>query len=570
MSEFDITIDTHANEGGGGSHVYSDDERANAAGKHPVSRRGDSADEIDPRKLYRDPSTSELRWYYTHTFAKTLVDKPIYDAFKHGFRFEGDDAEQPLVSEGNGQLTPDELLHRTEYVEQYQMAQIKARRDGFALLFIGVRDTTDGVHISPFHEDFDVVEITHTKVLTIDDLCACGKIEIQEQVEDAYPELGDNWTVRESGIVIATDIDRQDYREPIGYAMHGGHDEHGQRILKFVHKDRVQHITWNKTVDGPYKGDDTGLSARWRDERPLGEFEGDSILVQSYGLMKDLTKGNWAVMQALFRNAANLYAVHLPRDADDEEFDAAMKQFKNMNAKSELFVPGGPKGHDENAYEIEQYTSGDMVEPEEYFDVIFKQICANHEMTQSVLFGTQAGTVSGSETDIKSYFNKVERFRQTDATEDILEFVNRCKRFLDGRVKDEYKRLDLDIEWEALFKVNRTERISALQTLIAAAGIGIDGFVLTPTEAREIIEMEWAELELGNMTESRMEDIHEALGMNSSGDGDGPDPNQGPDDPQEGNRDPNTGHGGGMPEGHNTGELADDEISIEINDSFEY
>ena len=561
-SAVETTDTSSANMSDSSSTLYANAEKAHSERRQLYSKRGDSADEIDPRKLVRDPSLSELRWYYRRTFAKKLVNKPIDDAFKHGFAFDGDDAEYA-----------EELLYKTDYECNYKLAEKKARRDGFALLFVGTRDTSEGVHVSPKDDDVTVTEITHTKVLTVDDLCWCAENEVLEQVQASYPELEHGqFKIRQTGIVINTDINSPDYRDPIGYILYQGPSDSGEKRVQFIHKDRVQHLVWNEEVDGDYRREDVRLGGRrWKDERPLGKWEGDSILVQSYDLMKGITKGNWAIMQALFRNAANLYAVHLPNDATQEEFNAARQEFKNLNAKSELFMPGGPPGSSEDTYQIEQYTSGDMVEPSEYFDVIFDQICASHEMTKSVLFGTQMGTVSGSEVDIKNYFNKVERYRQNRATMWIKDFVKRAKFLTDGRRKDDDQDVDLTIDWEPLFKLTDVERVNTMQSLISAMQIAINGFVLTPDEARSILDEEWAFIEITDLTEEQKEWLEQINAISSEEDEleegrelgsnpeeeaeNGSDPNEGESE-EEGYENPSMRQGGGMPEGHKTSELA--------------
>ena len=551
------SIDT--SEGGGS--MYANTEKASEKGRIAYSKRGDSSDEIDPRKLVRNPELSELRWYYRRTFAKKLVNKPIDDAFKHGFALDGPDAERAT-----------EKLQESNYIEDYKIAEKKARRDGFSLLFIGTKESWDntqgGVHLSPKDKDCTVTDVTHTKVLTIDDLIDGADKEIMDDVNEAFGLDRHEFEVRRTGIVINKDINSPRFREPIGYVLNQGHDEMGNKRVQFVHRDRVQHLVWNKEVDGDYH-DDSGFGVtRWDSERPLGRWEGDSVLVQSYDLMKGLTKGNWSIMQALFRNASNLYAVHLPNDATQEEFNKASQQFSNLNAKSELFLPAGPSGMSEDSYEINQYTSGDMVEPEPYFNVIFDQICATHEMTKSVLFGTQSGTVSGSETDIKNYFNKVERYRQTRATKWIMDFLDRVKFLLDGRVTDENVHMDVEIDWEPLFTVSNTERINAMQSLASTMQVAINGFVITPDEARNILAEEWADYDmdfddLSDEERQLLADINQ-LGLTENGDGpeqegerEGQEENS--TNPDEEYQDPSMRQGGGMPEGHKTGELVDDE-----------
>jgi hypothetical protein len=275
-----------------------------------------------------------------------------------------------------------------------------------------------------------------------------------------------------------TDPTSETYKEPLGYLI-GKPDwvDKAEPVdsVKFYHRNRFLHHVENTTVDGDL------------DDESLGRWEGDSILVSAYHLLRGLKKGNWSLMQTIFRYAAKLYHVELPEDADDDDWEEANENMQNMNAKSELITPAG--------YEIQDFQTDGQLQPEEYFDTIFEQICATSEMTKSVLFGTQSGTVSGSETDIKNYFNKVERMRQTDFDEDLHRFVNRVVGLVDGRASSEYD-LDFGVEWGPMFKLSELDNAERLSRIMQTLSAGINDFVLTPMEAREILQEEWSEVNI--------------------------------------------------------------------------
>jgi hypothetical protein len=499
--EIDVTLDgdaitesTDSHEDGDMEYIYADDEKARSRGSRPIGQRGDSSDEIDPRKLVSDPSLSEIRWYYRRTFAKKLVNKPIEDAFKNGFHFKGTARQQAR-----------RRLDETDFIEEYMRAEKKARRDGFALLFIGTEERNADISKSPIRNDvIGVKDISHLKTLTVDDLRYLSDSMITEDVVSAYDHIEDedDFEVRKTGIVIDTKPMSEHFRDPLGYVL----DTHD---ATFIHRDRVMHLTWNREVDGNYDHGDFNISRMEFDDDFLGKWEGDSILVQSYDLLKGLTKGNWSVMQALYRNAANMYAVWMPEDADDEDYAAADSSLRNMNAMSEIIFP---TPNNDAGYDMEQFPSDNQLEPQEYFDVIFDQICAGHEMTKSVLFGTQVGTVSGSEIDIKNYFNKVERYRQGRGSDKILEFLNRTQQMLDGRVQTTDYEVELDIDWKPMFTVSETDRVELFVRLIQGLNTAIGGFLLTPDEARSVIAEDWAEdigsdvlEDIGDMTEDQFE-----------------------------------------------------------------
>jgi hypothetical protein len=223
------------------------------------------------------------------------------------------------------------------------------------------------------------------------------------------------------------------------------------------------------------------------DQDALGKWEGDSTLVSVYHLLRGLKKGNWSLMQTIFRYAAKLYHVELPEDADDEDWDEANENMKNLNAKSEIITPHG--------YEMDDFQTDGQLQPEEYFDVIFEQVCAGTEMTKSVLFGTQSGTVSGSETDIKNYYNKVQRIRQTTFTEDMHRVVNRSVSLVDGRASSDYD-LDFEVKWGPMFKLSELDNAERLSRIMQTLSAAVNDFILTPEEARAILQEEWAEADI--------------------------------------------------------------------------
>lgn len=480
------------------SGVYANAEKAAESNTHMHAQRGDAADEVDPRKLHRDPTISELRWYYRRTFANVLVDKPIDDAFKNGFEFVADDddreddarsmLEEPTF-DGNG----------NGFIGAYRLAEKKARRDGFALIFLGTRESgSEGIYETPIDESVDVDALTHLKVLTIDDLYDTAP---HEQIQEGTGLSAQNYEIRSTGIVINTDVNSPQYRTPVGYVLSG-------KTPQFIHRDRVIHLTWNPEVDGDYN--DSGIK-RWDGRRStLGQYEGDSVLIPTYDIMKGITKGNWAIMQALFRNASHMYDVKMPSDADDTDFEHAVNATRNINAKSAFVWPS-------TDYEFVQHESGNEMEPQEHFEVLFDQVCASQEMTKSVLFGTQAGTVSGSETDIKNYFNKIERYQSTRAESKITEYLTRVKQMKDTRTNTDYT-YDIDIRWGPLFKVDKETRITMMQNEANALTTLIGSFALTPDEARSILSSSFVDVDVDDLTEAQLDEL-DRINLTRSGQG---------------------------------------------------
>jgi len=491
----EITADSHRTRDGEfdeSKAVYADEEQAADSGHTLYSQRGDSSDEVDPRKLLRDPTLSELRWYYRREMGGILVKKPIEDAFKNGFEFRGDQQ-----SEARTLLDKPTYKKRGTYVDAHKMAEIKARRDGFSVLFVGTEDTADGTHVSPLDDSVDVDDVTHVDVLTIDDLSESASVH--DEIEDGTDLSSDEYEVRATGIVVNTDVTSRDFHTPVGYVLGGASPQ-------FIHADRCVHYVWNDDVDGDYN--DT--LRRFSDTRStLGEWEGDSVLIPSYDLLKGISKGNWALMQTLFRQASHMYEINLPEDADEEDLSSALKVSQNINSKSALVTPDG--------WNMQQHDSGNEMDPRHFYEPVFDQICANHEMTKSVLFGTQTGTVSGSETDIKNYFNKVERYRSNRGADKIHEYLTLTKQMIDGRTNDEFT-FAPPIEWGPLFKVDRETRLNMLQTQAQGISTLITNYVITPDEARELLNQEWADVEYDGLSQQQR-DVLDRINLAKVGQG---------------------------------------------------
>ena len=452
------------------AHTYSEttEEREPGVGTEP----GDSADEVDPRRLMGDPHLNDIRWLYRTFWASTLVDKPVDDAFKNGYEIKHD---------GNRDI--ETLLSNLDWDEHYKRAKKKSRRDGFALTFFVLEDSTSGVDEDPMAEDVAVERIKKLEPITLDDMAryktSHGAIP-RGSDNDPLEDLDYNdYEIRPTGIVMDKDPESETYKEPLGYLI--GPPEWVTKSsvdidrVKFYHRNRFLHHVENDTVDGDL------------DDDALGRWEGDSVLVSSYHLLRGLKKGNWSLMQTIFRYAAKMYHVALPEDADDDDWEEANSNMQNLNAKSELITPDG--------YEIQDFQTDGQLQPEEYFDVIFDQVCASSEMTKSVLFGTQSGTVSGSETDIKNYFNKVERLRQTTYANDMHRVVNRAVALTDNRAGGDLD-IEFEVDWGPMFKLSELDNAERLTRIMQTLSAAINDFVLTPEEARSILQEEWADVDI--------------------------------------------------------------------------
>jgi hypothetical protein len=454
-----------------GVHTYSEDTASRTEGVG--TEVGDSSDEVNPRQLMGDPHLNELRWLYRTSMAKTIVDKPVDDAFKNGYEIkENEDSSRSITT----------LLENIGWEKHYKRVKKKARRDGFALSYFVLDDSSETVGEDPMADSVAVESIKKLETITLDDLAryktSHGAIPAGTEADPLEGLDHDEYEIRPTGIVMDTDATSATYKEPLGYLI-GPPDwideSNTLDSVKFYHRNRFIHHTVNDVVDGDL------------DQDALGQWEGDSELVSIYHILRGLKKGNWSIMQTVFRYAAKMYHVELPEDANEEDWDNANDNMVNLNAKSELITPAG--------YEIQDFATDGQLQPREYFDVLFEQVCASTEMTKSVLFGTQSGTVSGSETDIKNYFNQVERVRQVDYVEDMQNYASHAIKLVDNRTNEGYD-LDFDVEWGPLFKLSELDNTERLSRVMQTLSSAINNFILTPEEARNILQEEWSSVDI--------------------------------------------------------------------------
>lgn len=451
------------------AHTYSENTAERTAGVG--TEVGDSADEINPRRLMGDPHINELRWLHRTSIGGTIVNKPVDDAFKNGYEIEHD---------GNRDIQ--QLLDDVEWETHYKDVKKKARRDGFALSFFVLEDSSEEVWEDPMKDSVAVESIKKLEIITLDDMArfktSHGTVPAGADADPLEDLEYDDYEIRPTGIVMDTDPESETYKEPLGYLIGPPNwvdESEAYERVKFYHRNRFEHHVTNTMVDGDL------------DDPSLGQWEGDSELVSIYHLLRGLKRGNWAIMNTIFRYAAKMYHVELPEDANDDDWDEANENLQNLNAKSELITPNG--------YEIQDFQTDGQLQPEEYFNVIFEQVCASTEMTKSVLFGTQTGTVSGSETDIKNYFNKVERMRQREFADDMRSFVSHSINLVDNRTTDAYD-LEFAVEWGPLFKLSQLDAAERMSRVMQTVSSAVDSFLLTPEEARTILQEEWADVDI--------------------------------------------------------------------------
>lgn len=501
----------------------------------PVDDEANTADDVDPRGLFRQPTTNMLRWLYRQNAeASIVVEKPVKDAFKHGYTFKDTSA----ADQENAQQAENWLL--MQYEDVLKQAMVKARRDGFALVMWVVDDEAETA-AEPVQNPQGVSTFN---MITLDDLVnPYGRFrdDIHDSDLVSAQLAADNTQydavqleVTQSGLVVVDDITSPDHEEFVGIMYSRAEEIISDDYYDFIHADRLQHFVARPGVDGDVSDD------------VYGHLEGDSVLTPIFNPLLGITKAEWALGQSLLRYTAPLHAVEIdeqvqPADGDMEEHLQQLNdQLGSLTNKSNVALPP--------FHRIKTVGDNDGIDPEPFLEGLINQVCTGSEITRSVLQGTQSGTVSGSSTDIKNYYNQVERLRNNYLTEKIHEAVEMVARYDPSAVPN--FATSFEIDWGDLFQIDDVERAEAMRVIINAASNGVGNYLLTPNEAREVVEAEWAsvdaDVDLDDLTEPDFDQLDRVNTSYGKQFGEG----NSPENEVEGNR--RTGQNGGGREGGET------------------
>ena len=491
-----------------------------------------SADHVDPKRLVRKPSIDDIRWFYRNDgISTTIVDKPVNDAFKHGY--------------GLPDANEDKREFLAELEADLREAHRKARRDGFALVWFRLRDNA-----REWEEPRDVKNLHETKVVSIDDLSNVKPIAFEEKLsagnidnieapqtssiattsiedattlrdlvelaEDGAIEIDGNrddrddpkriprkqidgaptkqfdtdrltdpdvenpdgeipygrskyYDISDNGIIFSNRLDDARFEKPIGYLYSRGAEF--QPLL--IHPSRVLHITYRSDVDGEVS-----------DREVWGGYEGDSVLRPIIHELRQVKKSNWSISQNLFRDSSPLHVLSYEEGTPEEHINEADRATQNINAKSSIKEPPGFE------FRVEDSDSDSPIA--ETYDQLFNQIAAGSEFTRSVLFGTQAGTVSGSETDVKNYYNVVERLRDNRIQEDMADAVELYGSF-DNPDDYEFEPALGEVDWGPLFRLSKLDQAEAMARHVQTAAQATNNYILSEEEIRSILSEEWAD-----------------------------------------------------------------------------
>ncbi len=452
------------------------------------------ADDTDARGLFRPSTINEIRYYAREgPYGPTIVSKPVDDAFKHGFDIVGDNTAGP-DSDGKIKQTLDAVI------PQYKLAKKKARRDGLAILMHIISDSTQSVSDPPSP---DGGTFEGFQLWTVDNLSedlTDGDVADATQYDDDQVYVTDG---REhGGVAIVDDIESPDHGDVIGYGINERTDSENLHETTFVHADRCHHFVHSPEVDGKLGNNATG------------EHVGESVLTPVLQPLKAAQLGFWSIKEILRRYSAPLHAIESPESWSIEDYEKAEERAENISMASDAVLPPGA--------ELSVAEGVSEFDPEPYYTTLVKPICAGTMFTRSILEGTNTGTVSGSETDIKGYFSNIRVFQQQEIEDDLRAIATKISQYDQTAIPRVADVQSVTFDWGPLFKVNSLEQAEGAVSMITAATNAIKNYVMTPDEARTLVSEEWAsfdiDVSLDALTEDELDTL-DRINMNEAGQG---------------------------------------------------
>ena len=265
------------------------------------------------------------------------------------------------------------------------------------------------------------------------------------KAEDEPPEGAepDNLYLVKSSTIKRVEFD--EYGEPLYWIQ----TQAGKDVK--IHRDRIIHVCI--------------------DPRPDSIF-GVSKIDLAYKILISKMNADEAHGEILWRFGKGFIIIQAPGMTVDEQKAIEQAITKKLSPKS-IFV-----GDDSYKVDVKNPAT---IDPEPFDDYFYTNIAAALEMPKAILLGVQAGAVTGSEINLKEYYNDIKNIQETIFTP-IL--TNLYRKLLESKgLEWKYR-----IKWNEMFIDEKSEaeildrRASAVDKLYGRCGI------INEDEARRIVE----------------------------------------------------------------------------------
>ena len=215
-----------------------------------------------------------------------------------------------------------------------------------------------------------------------------------------------------------------------------------------VHSSRLIHVVYDTIFNDP-----------WGISKIAPEFD-------SHIYRKTVVE---SAVSAFHQNAEGIRAFSLPDQASDKERQFLKKNIKMLNVRSDMMIPHGT--------DI-LHPGPDLADPSELIEHLMETSTA---MPYQILTGTQAGQVTGSETNLLIYYieiNKRRRGKINDMLIDKLEYLQEKGALPEG---------DFSLDWGDVLPPDHEEEAGVLSKTAVAVERLYEAGVVSEEEAREML-----------------------------------------------------------------------------------
>ena len=206
----------------------------------------------------------------------------------------------------------------------------------------------------------------------------------------------------------------------------------------------------------------------WLSDDPKGV----SHFLPQYDTISDLENSNVAITEALIKSAVGLAHLKLPENATEDDWNWATENFKNIDFLTEFIS--------EQGWEADVISMDKGVNPQPYTEHQFHRLSLVSRVPKTILMGTEAGKVTGSEWNIKEYHALVSDMRR-ELTRHIVDLLKRAQRW--GILPPG----KLEIKWGALDEPTEEERAQIRMRITRS-------FLDLSTAITNLVNLGWKEL----------------------------------------------------------------------------
>lgn len=356
-------------------------------------------------KFYKTPQRWRLRYLYQRNpLANRIVDKKAEDPVEKWLTIDTDDGEfRDAVKD---------KMEELRFKQKLMDLNFYARLDGSAGIAYGLVDSA-----STPEEEVDpesVSDIDFINIISQRDLAGGDDHFEVEQVRQGYE--------------INTDPDSENFGEIEYYRLpeDGDHDT-GDKFK--IHRSRFYHL---------------------RPSGVTGSPEGMSVLRPVYSSLVVFENIQYGAGQTMFISGTGWPVLSVP-DYQNKK-DKKKEEIKGNFLSQVGSKPGMVKDTETN---VEfKGAEGKAMNPQPYHEMMKDILGAGGLGSKTVLWGTEAGELTGSEVNQEEYFSDIRNYQEKHLTPIVKDFIDRLIEYdIVSEPEDGYS-----IEWNDLFEMSEEQR----------------------------------------------------------------------------------------------------------------